>query len=68
VNALDVLIYEASGFYIMDKGYADFERLYRIHLAKAFFVKGQRETYSLSGSILPKLTNQKTYVATKLLG
>lgn len=38
VNILDDLIIEAGAFYIMDRGYLDFARLYRIHLARAFFV------------------------------
>jgi len=35
---LDVLIIEPGSFYIMDRGYIDFERLYHIHLAQGFFV------------------------------
>ena len=38
VNILDELIFEAGAFYIMDRGYVDFGRLYGIHLARAFFV------------------------------
>jgi hypothetical protein len=38
VNALDFISFEANSFYIMDKGYVDYRRLYRIHLCNAFFV------------------------------
>ena len=38
VNILDILIPEAGSFYIMDRGYLDFERLYAIHQANAFFI------------------------------
>ena len=38
VNILDQLIIEAGAFYIMDRGYLDFERLARVDLAGAFFV------------------------------
>ena len=38
VNFLDKLIYEAGAFYIADKGYVDFKRLYFIDQADAFFV------------------------------
>jgi transposase len=38
VNVLDQLIPEAGAFYIMDRGYIDFERLYRLHQAGGFFV------------------------------
>ncbi|MBV5335283.1 MAG: IS4 family transposase [Sulfuricurvum sp.] len=38
VNVLDVLPLEAGAFYIMDRGYLDFERLYSFTQAAAFFV------------------------------
>ena len=38
VNVMDDLILEAGSFYIMDRGYLDFSRLYRITQALAFFV------------------------------
>jgi len=38
VNVLDLLIPEAGAFYIMDRGYLDFERLYALAQTGAFFV------------------------------
>ncbi len=38
VNILDVLIPEPGSYYIMDRGYLDYERLYRLNQDKAFFV------------------------------
>jgi hypothetical protein len=38
VNALDLLMPETGAFYIMDRGYLDFARLFRWHTAGAFFV------------------------------
>jgi hypothetical protein len=38
VTILDELILEPGAFYVMDRGYVDFERLYRFVLAGAFFV------------------------------
>jgi len=38
VNILDELILEPGAFYVMDRGYVDFARLYRFVLAGAFFV------------------------------
>jgi hypothetical protein len=38
VNILDILIPEAGSFYIMDRGYLDFARLYAMHQAHATFV------------------------------
>jgi hypothetical protein len=38
VNTLDIIPLEAGAFYIMDRGYLDFDRLYNISQASAFFV------------------------------
>ena len=38
VNVLDILLPEPGAFYIMDRGYVDFERLYALNTAGAFFV------------------------------
>ena len=38
VNVLDQLLPEPGAFYVMDRGYLDFERLYRFHQAGSFFV------------------------------
>jgi hypothetical protein len=38
VNVLDFLPIEPGAFYVMDRGYLDFARLYKIHQAGAFFV------------------------------
>lgn len=38
VNAMDVIPYEIGAYYIFDRGYVDFERLYRIATLSAFFV------------------------------
>ena len=38
VKILDQLIFEPGAFYIIDRGYLDFNRLYAIHQASAFYV------------------------------
>ena len=38
VNALDLLQLEAGAYYVMDRGYLDFERLYAFNQVPAFFV------------------------------
>ena len=38
VNVLDDLLIEPGAFYLMDRGYLDFSRLFVIHQAQAFFV------------------------------
>jgi len=43
VNVLDLLPIEPGAFYVMDRGYVDFERLYRFTQGSAFFVtRGKR--------------------------
>jgi hypothetical protein len=38
VTVLDRLLIEAGAFYVMDRGYVDFGRLYRLHRHAAFFI------------------------------
>lgn len=38
VKVLDILPIEPGAFYVMDRGYLDFARLYQMHQAGAFFV------------------------------
>jgi len=38
VNVLDILIPEIGAIYVMDRGYLDFERLYMLNQASAFFI------------------------------
>jgi hypothetical protein len=59
VNVLDELTLEAGAFYIMDRGYLDFARLYLIHLAGAFFVtraKDNTQTRRLYSQPVDKTT------------
>ena len=43
VNFLDKIEYEVGAFYIADKAYIDFERLFVIEQAQAFFVTRAKE-------------------------
>ena len=38
VNILDLIQFEAGSFYVVDKAYVDYHRLYRLHKQEAFFV------------------------------
>lgn len=38
VHGMDLLQYETGGFYILDRGYVDYDRLYNIHRKGAYFV------------------------------
>lgn len=46
VHALDWVAFEAGAFYVMDRGYIDFERLARIHAGLAFFVTRAKKNMS----------------------
>jgi len=61
VNALDLLEFEPGAFYIMDRGYVDFTRLYRFTLASAFFV-----TRAKSNTKLRRLYSQAVDQSTGL--
>lgn len=45
VNILDQLRFEVGAFYVMDRAYLDFARLYKLHLASAFFVTRARKRF-----------------------
>ena len=48
VNVLDQIVPEAGAFYVMDRGYIDFERLYRFTLESAFFIEPPQPTKSIT--------------------
>lgn len=59
VNILDQIVFEPGSIYVMDRGYVDFSRLYRIHQAGAFFVtraKGNRAFYVSKSRPINKTT------------
>ena len=59
VNILDVLLPEIGAIYIMDRGYLDFERLFALHQARAFFIiraKSNTDTRRLYSMAVDKST------------
>lgn len=48
INVLDAISPEAGSFIVMDRGYVDFARLYRIQLALAFFVIRSKDNLQYS--------------------
>ena len=50
VKILDVLVLEVGAIYLMDRGYLDFARLYRMHQALAFFVTRAKSNTKLRRS------------------
>ena len=45
VNILDQLTFEPGAFYIIDRGYLDFDRLYTIHQASALFITRTKSNF-----------------------
>jgi hypothetical protein len=45
VNVLDLLLPEAGAFYVMDRAYVDFDRLYNLHQGSAFFVTRAKSNF-----------------------
>ena len=46
VNTMDLLYYETGGYYIFDRAYIDYARLYRIHQNSAFFVTRAKSNFN----------------------
>jgi hypothetical protein len=59
VKILDILPIESSAFYVMDRGYVDFSRLYTIHQAGAFFVTRAKKNMDIR-RIYSKETDRST--------
>jgi hypothetical protein len=45
VNVLDYLVPSPGAYYVMDRGYLDFTRLYDLHQAKAYFVTRAKSNF-----------------------
>jgi hypothetical protein len=61
VKVLDLLAFEAGAFYMVDRGYADFARLYRIDQSQAFFVIRAKKNLAFERRE-SQLVNKKTGV------
>lgn len=46
VNVLDIISFEANSFYVMDRGYVDYRRLYKVHQCSAFFITRAKDKMS----------------------
>jgi len=71
INILDVLIPEAGSFYIMDRAYNDFYRLYQLHILGAFFViraKSNIKYHRVYSHKIEKSTGLKCDQTIKLTG
>ena len=61
VNILDILPIVKGSYYVMDKAYIDFDRLYSLHLKKAFFVIRAKENLQFK-RMTSKLVNKKNNI------
>lgn len=71
VNTLDLIDFEPGAFYVMDKAYTDFDRLFDINQCKAFFViraKDNLKFRRVSSQGVDKATGLKCDQTIKLTG
>jgi hypothetical protein len=61
VNILDQMVFEAGAFYMVDRGYLDFTRLYRIDQSQAYFVTRPKSNFAFERRD-SRLVNKKTGV------
>ena len=59
VNTMDLLYYEAGGYYIFDRAYIDYNRLYRIHQNSAFFVTRAKSNFKFRRMYSKKVCKEK---------
>lgn len=71
VNTLDLIDFEPDAFYVMDKAYVDFERLYEIAMSNAFFTirgKDNLKFKRINSTKVDKSTRLKCDQTIKLTG
>lgn len=61
VNVLDIMVPQPGAYYVMDRGYVDFARLYAINQALAFFV-----TRAKRGMVFRRLSSRRVEKITGL--
>jgi hypothetical protein len=61
VNILDALLLEPSAFYIMDRAYLDFERLYKIHEHQCYFVLREKRNFKFRRLYSRKVDKSKGF-------
>jgi hypothetical protein len=59
VKGLDLLKYENGGFYVLDRGYLDFARLFTINLSGAYFVTRSRTKFAFNRISSKKVKKKK---------
>jgi hypothetical protein len=59
VNGLDLLKYENGGFYVLDRGYLDFKRLFNVHSNGAYFITRARKRFAFNRISSKKVKKKK---------
>lgn len=67
VQAMDKIVYEPGSFYIFDRGYMDFEKLFIIHESKSFFVIRAKNNLQFKRQY-SEIVNKKTGVRCDQIG
>lgn len=67
VNILDELEYEKESFYVLDKAYVDFKRLYSINQAKAYFVTRAKDNFNFRWQKSMKCNRKKNVMCDQLI-
>ena len=61
VNILDLLLIEAGAVYVIDRAYVDFERLYDMHQARAFFISLEKSNFNYRRLYSNKVNKEKGF-------
>lgn len=67
VNILDILPFEASAIYVMDRAYVDFARLYKMHLVQAFFVVREKQNFNFRRLYSKKVNTEKGFKCDQII-
>jgi hypothetical protein len=59
VNVLDMISFMPDSFYIMDRGYIDFNRLYRINISGAFFITRTKKGFAFERMYSAQVEKEK---------
>ncbi len=67
VNILDVLEIEPKAFYIMDRAYVDFKRLYDMHLLDAYFIVREKRNFNFRRLYSKKVDKEKGFKCDQII-
>lgn len=67
VNILDLLILEPGAFYIMDRAYLDFERLYHMHQCLTYFVVREKRNFDYQRLYSNKVDKDKGFKCDQII-